>query len=204
MKLVETKLSNGSTLSFVCFTADEEYAMAKWYMDVLCLPWLDTREEFQKFIEQTFWRKCRGKDFTLEQAAKLCDYNERYTDILPSFPKLKNNGKHITAPNIHNDGIEYSVAEKVEYIEWIIKNAWKETWDNHPDIKAKTRFKVFPGEQPTDEFVGKQKQLEDEFWDEVDSKQTEYGCDREQAIIAVSDYKPRPESQYRIPDPLSI
>jgi hypothetical protein len=202
MKLTKHILPNDISVSFVCLSVEEEYAMSKWYMEVLCLPWLDTKPEFQKFIEQTFWRKCHGKDFTKEQAEQLCDYNERYSEILPAFPKLRNNNKCITPHKYHTNCVELNRTERKEYIVWVIKNAWKETWDGHADIKTKTKFNVFPGEEPNEEFIAKQKQLEVDFWQEVSIKQDEYECERPEAVLAVSDYMARAEPEHRLTDPL--
>lgn len=202
MKKTNHLLRGDTVVSYVCFSVEEEYAMAKWYMDVLCLPWIDTKPEFQKFIEQTFWRKCQGKDFTVEQAERLCDYNERYADLLPVFPRLRNNDKHIVPPKTHASGAELSKTERKDHIVWVIKNAWKEVWDNHHHIKTKTKFNVFPGEEPNDEFIAKQKKLEEDFWQEVSVKQAEYACERSEAIVAVADYMARAEPEYRLTDPL--
>lgn len=203
MKQTKHQLTNDIEVSFVCFSVEEEYAMAKWYMDVLCLPWIDTKPEFQKFMEQTFWRKCHGKDFTTEQAEQICEYNERYFDLLPDFPKLRNNNKHIIPPKKHANGIELNKTERKDHITWVIKNAWKEVWDKHPHIKTKTKFDIFPGDEPNDEFINKQKQLEEDFWQEVSVKQSEYECERSEAVTAVTDYMPRAEPEYRLTDPLT-
>ena len=43
-------------------SVDEEYAMARWVMDVLCLQWIDTKPAFQRFMFGLFIRKAEGKE----------------------------------------------------------------------------------------------------------------------------------------------
>lgn len=197
MKLTEYKLDEtDQTISFVKLSVEEEYAMARWVMDVLCLPWIDTREEFQRFLESIFWRKSRGRDLTVEQAELLCDYYERYQELLPNFPKLKD-GRCIQPPSQHKDGSPLTSEERLDFFQWTIRNAWKEVWSIHPHIKTRTKFSIFPDEEPTEDWILKQQNMEKDFWIEVEKQQVEYECSREEAIILVSDYMHRPPIAYQ-------
>jgi hypothetical protein len=60
---------------------------------------------------------------------------------------------------------------------------------------------VLPGSKPDEVYLQMQSKREDAFWVEVDQKQAEYQISRQEAIILVSDYMPRAESEQQLPDP---
>ena len=186
-------------------SVDEEYAMARWVMDVLCLQWIDTKPAFQRFMFGLFIRKAEGKDFATNHFSKLADYMDRkigpntdetYRDLLPPLPDLKENGKSIVVPDDRRN----------DYQNWYrntIRRAWHETWDIHPHMRSRAGVLVFPGEAPDESFQKLQRGREAAFWAEVDAKQREYDCSRSEAIKAVSDYMPRAIDTHRFHDPLN-
>lgn len=197
MKETTIRMTNGVDVAFCEFTVDETYSMAKFVMDCLCLPWIDNYREFDGTLREILYRCARGKDMTREQALRLADKYERYVDYgLPRFPKIKDGGR-ITAPKSvqGRDAIEWLTREKARI--------WHEVWEDHEDIRKKGGLWVFPGEKPDETFLVMQAEREERFWAEVDVKQGEYGCTRQEAIVAVSDYMPRAESELQMPDPKS-
>lgn len=174
-------------IEFWLLSLDEEYAIAKWVMDVLCLHWIDTRKEFQRFLTGLIYRKSMGKDFTNEHFEKLADYIDRYGENLPPFPVPKDNGKYIVYPlKFKGDN-----AAGLVWYQDTISRAWYESWDANPLMRKRAGMEVFPGWEPDEQYRETQKELERKFWEEVDVKQQEYGCSRKDAITAVSDYMPR-------------
>ncbi len=176
---------------FLKFTVDEECAVALWVMDSLCTLWIDTKPEFQKFLHILIWRKSLGKDFSATHFAKLVNYYQRYEDLLPPFPVLKNNNSRITIPK------SYKGKKGIEWLQKKIARAWYEVWDQHPFMRKRAGMHIFPNFPVDDQYLTRQKTLEDKFWSEVNRKHQEYGCERIEAISIVSDYMPRAEEKYR-------
>ena len=195
MKETTTRMANGVEVAFCEFTVDETYAMARYVMDCLCLPWMDNYPEFDGTLREILYRCARGKDMTREQALRLADKHERYVDYgLPIFPRIKDGGR-ITAPRDKKgiDAIDWLTAEKARI--------WHEVWDCHEDIRKKGGLWIFPGADPDERYLRMQAEREERFWAEVDRRQDEYGCSRQDAILAVSDHMPRAESELQLPDP---
>ena len=193
----ETVLTKGDgvEIAFCEFTVDETYAIAKFVMDCICLPWMDNYDEFDGTLREILYRCARGKDMTREQAIRLADKYERFVDYgLPPFPRIKDGGRLMAPKELHGeDAIEWLVTEKARI--------WHEVWDHHPDIRKKGGLWVFPGAEPDEKYLRLQAEREEKFWSEVDRRQSEYECTRRDAIIAVSDYMPRAESELQLSDP---
>lgn len=197
--MIETPriMKNGATVIFCEFTSDETYAMAKFVMDCLCLPWIDNYNEFHVTLYEIFHRCSGGKDITSEQALRLADKYERYFKFgLPKFPKIKDGGRIMAPKEKHGkDAVEWLESEKTRI--------WHEVWENHKDgaIRRVGGQWVFPGAEPDETYLKQQASREERFWNEVNSRQSEYGCSRQEAIVSVSDYMPRAESELQLPDP---
>ena len=197
--MIETPrlMSNGVTVVFCEFTSDETYAMAKFVMDCMCLPWIDNYNEFDRTLHEIFHRCSKGKDITQDQALRLADKYERYFKFgLPRFPKIKDGGRIMAPKEKHGkDAIDALEGEKARI--------WHEVWELHKDdaIRKIGGQWVFPGAPPDETYIEQQDTRESRFWDEVNVRHTEYGCTRREAIISVSDYMPRAESEYQLPDP---
>ena len=126
--MLEVERINGETgeiVIFCDFTHDETYAMAKFVMDCLCLPWIDTYQEFDDLLRNIFRRSAQGKLITRTEACILADKYERYYKYgLPLFPKMRDGGRIVCPPHIHGD----------EATEWLIKTRteiWHEVWELH-------------------------------------------------------------------------
>ena len=180
-----------TTTEFLKFTVDEECAVALWVMDSLCTPWIDTKPDFQKFLHVLIWRKSLGKDLSATHFIKLVDYYQRYEDLLSPFPVLKNNNSRITIPK------SYKGKKRIEWLQKKIARAWYEIWDQHPFMRKRVGMHLFPNFPVDDQYLARQKTLEEKFWSEVDKKQQQFDCERIEAISIVSDYLPRAEKQYR-------
>lgn len=194
--MIETEkvMPNGVKVTFWEFTHSETSAMAKWVMDCLCLPWIDNYPEFHDLLSDIFHRGSAGKDITQLMANQLANKLERFHEILPVFPKIKEGSRLVVPAHIHGE----------EATAWLIKEKsgiWYDQWENHPDIRRLGGFWKFPGAEPDEIYIKQQRQREERFWAEVDSRQTEYDCTRREAMLAVSDYMPRAESEYQLPDP---
>ena len=176
---------------FLKFTVDEECAVALWVMDSLCTLWIDTKPEFQNFLHVLIWRKSLGKDFSATHFAKLVDYYQRYEDLLPKFPVLKNNNSRITVPK------SYKGKKALEWLQKKIARSWYEVWDQHPFMRKRAGMHIFPNSSPDEKYIARQKLIEEKFWNEVNRKHQEYECERTEAISIVSDYMPRAEEKYR-------
>jgi len=188
-------MGNGVQVAFCEFTVDETYAMAKFVMDCLCVPWMDNYPEFDGTLREILYRCARGKDMTREQALRLTDKYERYFEYgLPLFPKIKDGGRIMAPKELHGtDAIDWLIQEKARI--------WHEVWDNHEDVRRKGGLWVFPGAEPDETYLRMQAEREERFWAEVDRRQSEYECSRRQAIISVSDHMPRAESELQLSDP---
>ena len=92
------KEETGEIIEYVKFSHDEEYDFAKWVMDVLTLPWIQTAPEFCDLLWLIYERRSKGKDTTVETADRLCDFRDHYDDRLPEFPEFKPDGKIIHPP----------------------------------------------------------------------------------------------------------
>jgi len=202
----EREMQNGALVTFCEFTTDETYAMAKFVMDCLCLPWIDSYPEFYRTLEEIFYRCSKGRDMTSEQALRLAEKYHRFQDGLPTFPKIKGGSRLMAPPEKHGkDAVNWLIEEKARI--------WHESWEEHyiknpEDDDDKSRnirtvggFWEFPGKGPDQVFIDYQHSREAKFWDEVDARQEEYDCSRGEAILAVSDYMPRAESEFQLPDP---
>ena len=206
--MIETPrlMSNGVTVVFCEFTSDETYSMAKFVMDCLCLPWIDNYTEFHITLYDIFKRCSEGKDMTREHALRLADKYERFFKFgLPLFPKIRDGGRIMAPKEKHRqDAIDWLVGEKARI--------WHEVWELHT-IKDKNGDEiegairkiggqwVFPGAAPDETYLTQQTTREERFWTEVGVRHLEYECTRREAIIAVSDYMPRAESEFQLPDP---
>ena len=182
---VEERATHDEGTEFLELSFDEEYAVATWVMDVLCLVWIDTKPEFQRFLSDVIWRKSRGKDLSMDQLAQIVDYCSRYDDLLPPFPTLTDNGAHITAPK------KYVGMKSIEWIQKTVRQAWYEIWDQHPYMRKRAGMHIFPNAEPDAVYIARQEKLEEDFWAEVNRKQKDYECDRSEAVALVSDYMER-------------
>lgn len=204
MRLVQYETADGEPIEFVEFTADELSAIAKWVMDCLCLPWMDTRPEFRDMLMLAIHRGSAGKDMTADLFEGILDKYERYVDKpeykIPRLPRLKTNGSRLTAPKeIHGKEIKGAAV-----IEWLRKRKalmWYDQWDNHPHMRRRVGMWVFPNHEPDGQYEEHQYQLEERFWLEVDRRQAEYECSRSEAIRAVSDTHRRAVPEHQLPDP---
>ena len=197
--MIETPrlMPEGNIVVFCEFTSDETYAMAKFVMDCMCLPWIDNYREFHITLHEIFTRCARGKDITREQALRLAAKYERYFKFgLPRFPKIKDGGR-IMAPK------EQHGKDAVAWLEGEKRRIWHEVWENHEDgaIRRVGGQWVFPGANPDETYLEQQAAREERFWNEVSVRHMEYDCSRREAIISVSDYMPRAESELQLPDP---
>lgn len=206
--MIETPqiMPNGATVVFCEFTSDETYAMAKFVMDCLCLPWIDNYTEFYGTLLEIFKRCSVGSDMTREQALRLADKYERYFKFgLPKFPKIKDGGRIMAPKEKHGD-------DAVAWLKGEKARIWHEQWENHEiDGEGDTKIKgairkigglwVFPGVAPDETYLAQQAAREERFWNEVSVRHLEYGCSRRDAIISVSDYMPRAESELQLRDP---
>ena len=197
--MIETQreMSNGVHVTFCEFTVDETYSMARFVMDCLCLPWIDNYPEFHKALRDVFFRCSRGKDITSEMIMRLLDKFERFNDKgfdLPNFPKIKDGGRIMAPKDKHGkDAVDWLEKEK--------SRIWHESWENHTNIRKTGGFWVFPGAEPDEMYLRHQRSREERFWAEVDAKQAEWDCGRQEAIRAVSDHMPRAESEFQLADP---
>jgi hypothetical protein len=137
----------------------------------------------------------------------LADKYERYFKYgLPQFPKIRDGGRIVCPNDIHGKAA-------TEWLEKEKAGIWRDQWENHyiknkddPDDRSKNirtvgGFWKFPGDEADDVFLKKQHERELKFWAEVEVRHTEYGCARNAAIRAVSDYMQRAESENQLPDP---
>ncbi len=207
----EDREHHDSETEFLQFSPNEEYAMAMWVMDAYCTPWIDTKPEFQTLLFIIIKRKSQGKDITGKQFTALVDYYERYKNLLPPFPKLKDDGKHVTLTKAALSSFmedsafflnvpaksTFNFEEFIAKIRSITTRAWYETWDQHPFMRKRAGMYVFPHSEPDDQYIALQKKMEVEFWAEVNRKQQQYDCELTEAISIVSDYLPRAEEKYR-------
>ena len=175
---------DGVLVTFCEFTPSETGAMAKFVMDCLCLPWIDTFPQFQDLLYELFHRCAGGKDMTSTHALKLADKYERYFKYgLPTFPKIRDGGRLMCPKDIHGKAA-------TAWLEKEKAGLWRDQWENHyiknkddPDDRSKNirtvgRFWKFPGDEADEVFLKKQHERELIFWDEVDSRQAEYVCSR--------------------------
>jgi hypothetical protein len=196
MKETTHTMGNGVDVTFIEFSVDETYSMAKFVMDCLCVPWIDNYIEFHGILREILYRCARGKDVTSKQLDLLLDKYERYVHYgLPQIPKMKNGGR-IVAPK------ELRGTDAISWLEKEKARIWHERWEEHEDIRRKGGLWVFPGAEPDETYLRMQAEREERFWAEVDGKQTEFECTRKEAIILVSDYMSRAESEYQLPDPI--
>lgn len=195
--MIETEktFDNGATVVFCEFSHTEAGAMAKFVMDCLCLPWIDTYPAFEDLLREIFNRCAAGKDITGVHALKLADKYERYFKYgLPTFPKIRDGGRVVCPKDLHGkDATEWLIKEKA--------SIWRDIWENHDDIRRVGGFWKFPGDDADEVFLRKQYERELLFWEEVDVRHAEYGCSRRDAVVAVSDYMQRAESENQLPDP---
>ena len=203
MKLSDYKTADGGDVCFVELTAEEQSSMARWVMDCLCLPWVDTYPEFQQILMVILHRGSKGKDISLDQFEELLAKYERFVSKeykIPRLPRFKTNDSRLMAPRkIRGEDLKGQDA-----IEWLQKHKallWYDQWDNHPDMRRKLGMWVFPNHEPDDQYREHQYQLEERFWLEVDRRQAEYECSRRAAIVSVNDTHPRADPDYRLPDP---
>jgi hypothetical protein len=196
--MIETekiKGDTGVTIVFCEFTNSEAGSIAKFVMDCLCLPWIDNYDEFHDLLREIFIRCARGKDITRTHAFKLADKYERYFKYgLPQFPKIRDGGRIVCPNHIHGKAA-------TEWLEKEKAGIWRDQWENHKLIRNKGGFWKFPGDEADDIFLKKQHERELKFWDEVNTRQEEYECSRRDAVVAVSDYMQRAESENQLSDP---
>jgi len=132
---------------------------------------------------------------TRTHAFKLAEKYERYFKYgLPTFPKIHDGGRLVCPKDIHGKAA-------TAWLEKEKAGLWRDQWENHKEIRTKAGFWKFPGDEADEVFLKKQHERELIFWDEVDTRQAEYDCSRRDAIIAVSDYMQRAESENQLPDP---
>jgi hypothetical protein len=195
MKESTYEMPNGAQVTFCELTVDETYAMAKFVMDCICIPWVDTYTEFDGVLREILYRCAKGRDMTAEQAIRLADKYERYFHYgLPKFPKIKDGGRLHAPKELHG-------TEATLWLQTEIARIWHEVWQEHTEIRRKGGLWVLPGSKPDEVYLQMQSKREDAFWVEVDQKQAEYQISRQEAIILVSDYMPRAESEQQLPDP---
>jgi hypothetical protein len=180
MKTTTQKFGNDE-VEYIKLTYDEELSMARWVINTLCLPWIETREDFYAFLRRMYLRKCSGRDF---EAWHLVDLYKKYQHYyqyeedleLSPIPVFKEDGQCIS-------GI---VAKKD------ISRAWREVWEEHPEFKKKIDFaEVFPDGTTSQDYADNQDKLEREFWSRVGEIQKKFNCTQNQAVIEVTDYMPR-------------
>ena len=179
MKTIARKFDDNE-VEYIKLTYDEEMSMAKWVMDTLCLPWIETREDFYFLLKHMYFRKCSGKDFEAWHLVDLYQkfqHYEQYENLeLHLIPVFKEDGSYLFGKKAKQD----------------IIRAWRETWEMTPEFRRKVSFgEVFPDGTITQGYKDEQDKIEQEFWDRVAEMQKEYGCSQNQAIIEVSDYTPR-------------
>ena len=196
--MIETEKFNedGDLVTFIEFTVDEEYAVARWVMDTLSLLWIETYPDFEKLLRDIIHRKSRGKDITSEHVRELENKLERCRGNkgLNSFPKIRDGGRIMAPIDIHG-------ADATTWLEKTKSDIWHEVWSDHPHMRGGVGMQIFPGREPDAEFIELQYQREEKFWIEVDRRQNEYDCSRRDAITAVSDHMQRADSQYQLADP---
>lgn len=196
--MIETEKRNedGELVTFLEFTVDEEYAMARWVMDTLSLLWMETYPNFEKLLRDIIYRKAHGKDITTKHLFSLANKVERCQDNkgLSHFPKIRNGGRIMAPKDIHG-------AEATAWLRKTKSDIWHEVWSEHPDMRGSVGMQVFPGREPDAKFIELQYKREEKFWIEVDRRQNEYGCSRRDAIVAVSDHMQRADTDYQLPDP---
>ncbi len=212
IETTQTRGEDGVLITFCEFTEGEAGAMAKFIMDCLCLPWIDTYPEFNDLLHEIFQRCSKGSDMTHTHACRLADKYERYFKYgLPRFPKITE-GSRIVCPNDIHGPIDTSA--------WLVNKkseVWRDQWENHvlviKGVNGKKDKKIenairriggywkFPGDGADAIFLEKQNDRELLFWAEVDSRHEEYGCSRSAAIRAVADYMQRAESENQLSDP---
>lgn len=188
----------GEIVEYVKFSHEEEYDFAKWVMDVLTLPWIQTVPEFCDLVWLIYERRSKGKDTTTETANRLCDFIDHYDDRLPLFPTLKSDGKIINAPAKLTDS-----TEKKTYVQREVSRAWKETWEQHSEFqKLEPIFHSYDGTPHLVEgYEATQERRERAFWAEVDAVEATTGWARPQVVCEVSDYMVRGVEGYRWDDP---
>lgn len=179
MKTINKKFDE-TEVEYVKLTYDEEMAMAKWVMGMLCLPWIETREDFYFLLKHMYFRKCNGKDFEawhLVDMYQKFQHYEQYEDLeLLLIPVFKENGSCLFGKDAKKD----------------ITRAWRETWEMIPEFRKRVGFgELFPDGTITEVYMAEQRQIEKDFWARVAEVQKEYGCSQKQAVIEVSDYTPR-------------
>ena len=193
------RIVNQGEWEYVKFTYDEELELAKWIMDVLCLPWIETRPGFCKFITRIYWRKCNGRDISGDDFIELLDFEGRYTDELPDLPMFDEGAGAIESPAENRHGkltkkarTEYVIREKIR--------AWREVWQDHDKIKKSCEgYELFLGDKVLDPEGAKiayqeaQEARERAFYAEVIRRQAEWDITRQEAIQAVTDTHPRSE-----------
>lgn len=193
-----------NNFGYAKLSSDEEYALAKWVMDVLCLRWVDSKDQFHKLLQRIYWKKCQGYDLSFADFIGLWQCYERYRDALPEFPKLKDDKKYIYSPK-ELQGRKLDDDEREVYVRREISRAWYETWQNHPKIQKRVEgcatFEGFVAEDVPEAHVERQKRLEMEFWERADYIQRECDVSREQAMAEAQDIVPRADPEYQMPDP---
>lgn len=183
---------------YVKFTYDEELNLAKWVMDVLCLPWIETQPEFSKLVSKIYYRKCEGKDLNSEDFSDLLQYEERYRERLPEFPAFDVKAGDINVSSSRHG--KRTNEERKNYLIREVVRAWREAWIAHGKIKKRVEgCELFAGDEILDPEQAQiahqesQEARERAFYTEVVRRQAEYGITREEAIQAVSDTHPRSE-----------
>jgi len=180
MKTINRKFGNDE-VEYIKLTYDEELSMAQWVIGTLCLPWIETREDFYSLLRRMYFRKCSGRDF---EAWHLVDLYQKYQH----YYQYEDDLELSPIPVFKEDGlcIVGNVAKKD------VTRAWREVWDTHPDFKKKISFaEVFPDGTTSQDYADNQDRIEREFWGRVGVIQEKYNCTQNQAVIEVSDYMPR-------------
>ena len=183
MKVIAKKFGEDE-VEYVKLTYDEELSMAKWVMETLCLPWIETRDDFYIMLKRIYFRKCKGKDFEawhlVDLFQKYQHYNQ-YEDLeLPLIPVFKEDGTFL----IPEQGVGFATKD--------ITRAWREAWEMTPEFSKKVDFgEVFPDGTVISGYEEEQNKIERAFWERVAEVRKEYDCSEKQAIVEVSDYMPR-------------
>lgn len=180
-----------SDIQCITLTYEEELSLAQTVMDCIALRWVTG--EFQELLDRIYYLKCtRGYWPRADDIVRLLEFIEHYNLKPPMMMDDGTNLKKDFYKDISPDEVEMESRR-------MIIMAWREVWNSHTDIKAIADFyKTFPGDNSrfdTDKtdpkWIVEQDIIEGEFWYEVDNVVLEWECNRQDAIIMVSDYMPR-------------
>lgn len=150
--------------TYMVLTVDEEYAFAKFWMDILCERFIQTKEDFLNFLLKTFYRKAMGKDFTREELQEWIVYVDLYSSQIKTQPS-----KWITKPSktsMYPPNSKTTPEERKEWYNKTISGIWWETWQHHP-IREHNIIDIFPGKGMDEVYIASQVKKEREYWERL-------------------------------------